>query len=258
MGLDLYAGTLTRYYAGNWKTVAQQFAEESGFAFHRVTPEGENIEEEEAAPDEVQRAVEHWRDQILAAVTAPGKKPYAPWTEDNEKPYFTEKPDWDAFGAMLLVAACHVYGEPVPAAVAKGWDFMENSLIKRLSQEEKKVWSLFRETMIWLPLPDSFLFQAPRPTGDTVMIATTGLLRQELERLNELAWQADEDTLRGWMKSEGYPVEGVIGEGGTFSRTGLPEQTEYDTQSLAKYAFSIFYQALQFSDENQVPILMDF
>lgn len=27
MGLDIYAGTLTRYYMNNWKTVAQQFAE---------------------------------------------------------------------------------------------------------------------------------------------------------------------------------------------------------------------------------------
>ena len=27
MGLDIYAGTLTRYYNHNWKTQAQQFAE---------------------------------------------------------------------------------------------------------------------------------------------------------------------------------------------------------------------------------------
>lgn len=258
MGLDLYAGTLTRYYAGNWKTAAQQWAEENGFSFRRITPEGENLEEKGADPDEVRRAVERWRDQILAAVTAPGKELYAPWMEDNEKPYFTDKPDWDAFGAMLLVAACYFYGEPVPKVVAKGWDFKEHPSIKRLSQEPKKVWSLFRETVIWLPLQDSFLFQAPRPTGDQVMIATTAALRLELERLNELAWQADEDTLRGWGKSEGYPAEGVIGEDGSFSRAEFPEQTEYDTQSLAKFAFSIFYQALQFSEENQVPILLDF
>ena len=30
MGLDIYAGTLTRYYAHNWKTVVQQWAEENG------------------------------------------------------------------------------------------------------------------------------------------------------------------------------------------------------------------------------------
>ena len=28
MGLDIYAGTLTRYYSHNWKTVVQQRSEE--------------------------------------------------------------------------------------------------------------------------------------------------------------------------------------------------------------------------------------
>ena len=39
MGLDIYAGTLTRYYSHNWKTVVQQWAEENGYSFNRITPE---------------------------------------------------------------------------------------------------------------------------------------------------------------------------------------------------------------------------
>ena len=73
MGLDLYAGTLTRYYANNWKSAARQWAEANGLSFSRITPDGEIIAEEEVSADEVQCAVEEWRDQILAAVTAPGK-----------------------------------------------------------------------------------------------------------------------------------------------------------------------------------------
>ena len=30
MGLDIYAGKLTRYYSRNWKTIVQQLAEENG------------------------------------------------------------------------------------------------------------------------------------------------------------------------------------------------------------------------------------
>jgi len=33
MGLDIYAGTLTRYYSHNWKTVVQQWAEENGYTY---------------------------------------------------------------------------------------------------------------------------------------------------------------------------------------------------------------------------------
>ena len=108
MGLDIYAGTLTRYYSHNWKTVVQQWAEENGYTFNRITPDGEPADnEEELSPAEVQAAVEDWRDQILTAISQPNQPPYTPWPEDNERPYYTDKPDWDAFGAMLLVAACH-------------------------------------------------------------------------------------------------------------------------------------------------------
>ena len=124
MGLDIYAGTLTRYYSHNWKTVVQQWAEENGWGFQKITPDGGAADnEEEMSPAEVQAAVENWRDQILSAISQPGQPPYTPWPEDNEKPYYTDKPDWDAFGAMLLVAACHTYDEPVPSTVEKGWNF---------------------------------------------------------------------------------------------------------------------------------------
>ncbi len=47
MGLDIYAGTLTRYYSHNWKTVVQQWAEENGYSFNRITPDGEPADNEE-------------------------------------------------------------------------------------------------------------------------------------------------------------------------------------------------------------------
>ena len=156
MGLDIYAGTLTRYYSHNWKTAVQQWAEENGYTFNRVTPDGEPADnEEELSPAEVQAAVENWRDQILAAISQPGQPPYTPWPEDNERSYYTDKPDWDAFGAMLLVAACHTYDEPVPPTVEKDWIFGEHPLVARLASDEERVWSLFRGATWWLPLSDA-------------------------------------------------------------------------------------------------------
>ena len=259
MGLDIYAGTLTRYYAHNWKTSVQQWAEENGYTFNRITPDGEPADDgEELSPAEVQAAVENWRDEILSAISQPGQPPYAPWPEDNEKPYYTDKPDWDAFGAMLLVAACHTYNEPVPPTVEKNWDFGEHPLISRLASDEERVWSLFRGATWWLPLSDAFFFQGPLPTDDQAMIATLGGLRKELEKLNQLAWQADEDTILGWADTEGYPVDGAIGPDGQYSKADIPEHTEYGTESLAKFAFSMFWRAMRFAEEQQVPVLLDF
>lgn len=253
MGLDIYAGTLTRYYAHNWKTVTQQWAEQNGCGFQRIAPE-EGWEK--LSPAQIQKSVEAWRDQILNAITGPNQKPYAPWTEDNKKPYFTDKPDWDAFGALLLVAACHVYEDPVPFTVPKDWKFMEHPSIKRLSEDGEKFWSLFRGTDWWLPLPDSMLFRVPLPTGDQRMLATTAILRDELKRINAMVWKAQEDTILSWSRTEGYPADGSIGVGGGI--TMEKEHLQYDTQSLAKFAFSLFWQALKFAEENQVPILLDY
>ena len=96
----------------------------------------------------------------------------------------------------------------------KDWDFMENPMIARLAGDNERVWSLFRGATWWLPLADAFFFQAPLPTDDQAMIATLGGLRKELEKLNQLAWQADEDTILTWADTEGYPVDGAIGPEG--------------------------------------------
>jgi hypothetical protein len=37
-----------------------------------------------------------------------------------------------------------------------------------------------------------------------------------------------------------------------------PESGYYDTESLARFAFARFYRAVQFAQENRVPVLMDF
>lgn len=259
MGLDIYAGTLTRYYAHNWKTVVQQWAEDNGYTFHRITPDGDNLSAEETlSPAEIQADMEAWRDQILAALLLPDQEACAPWAEDNDRPYFTDKPDWDAFGAMLLVAACHSYDQPVPATIPKDWEFAQHPLIEQLSADQKKVWSLFRGAICWLPLPQSVMFQAPLPTGDQAIIATTAGLRKELDKLNALAWQADASTIHSWLETEGYTANGAFSADGIFSKADIPEQTLFDTQSLAKFAFAMFYEALNFAQQHHVPILLDY
>ena len=87
MGLDICAGTLTRYYSHNWKTVVQQWAEKNGYTFNRITPDGEPADDgEELSPAEVQAAVENWRDQILAAITQPGQPPILPGRRTTRGP----------------------------------------------------------------------------------------------------------------------------------------------------------------------------
>ena len=153
MGLDIYAGTLTRYYAHNWKTVVQQWAEKNGWGFQRVTPEGDAIaQEEELTPTEIQKAIEHWRDGILEALVPEGQPPFPAWTEDNETPYYTDKPDWDAFEALLLFGACRIYDMPVPEQFPKHGQFEQFEAAGRMQADENMNWALFTGAVWWLPL----------------------------------------------------------------------------------------------------------
>lgn len=49
MGLDVYVGSLTRYYSGDWESVVEQAAREQGLDFHvlRVAePAGQSSSDE--------------------------------------------------------------------------------------------------------------------------------------------------------------------------------------------------------------------
>ena len=248
MGLDIYAGTLTRYYAGNWKNVVQMWAEANGYTFNKITPDGQTIEEEALDPREVEEAIEGWRDWLLEALAAEGET-YAPWPEDNESPYFTDKPDWDAFGALLLYAACGIYQEPLPERVAKNWDFEADPLIERARADAEVKWSLLNGTTFWLPIAGSFWFQCQDPAGNERTMATLDGLAAELDKINAGGWQAEEAEILAWSETEGYPLTDGQSAGA---------ETDYDTESLAKFAYSICYQALMFARAQNAAIILDY
>ena len=53
-------------------------------------------------------------------------------------------------------------------------------------------------------------------------------------------------------------MDGTVGTDGQYSKADIPEHTRYDTESLAKFAFSMFWRAMRFAEEQQVPILLDY
>ena len=164
----------------------------------------------------------------------------------------------DAFGAMLLAAACHTYAEPVPPTVEKGWDF-GHPLIVRLAEDQERIWSLFRAPSGGSRSQTAFS-SGSRPSGDTAAISTVGGLRKELEKLNQLAWRADEDTILSWTKTEGYPVDGAVGPEKSGSSAG---RTSRSTPSTTRTPWPsspspCSWQAMRFAEEQQVPILLDY
>ena len=256
MGMDLYAGTLTRYYAHNWKTEAQLWAEENGFGYQKIGPDSEPGEE--MSSEEIRQAVEKWRDNLLSAIREHGSR-IGSWPEDNEHPYLTNKPDWPAFEALLLYAACKCLGEPLPEKFGKEAQFEDFEISERAYKDPKLQWSLFNGAICWLPLEAGFVITAEMPAGNEAVISTTWCLLKELEKINSYDWNADEATINRWYDEDGYETQDSTLTKLTDNVSMIePESGYYDTESLARFAFARFYRAVQFAQENRVPVLMDF
>ncbi len=255
MGMDLYAGTFTRYYAGNWKTEAQKWCEEFGFDYKKITP----VQNSEVLPvEEILPMVETWRDNLLEALRMEGFS-VEPWPEDNERPYYTNKPDWPAFNALLLYVACLSLNEPFPEKFSKTAQFKDFEISQRIPSNSTLGWSLIHRINYWLPLEIDVAVKTGLLSGGMGTFYTTNCLIKELKQINELSWKADDETIDSWFDLAGYEPED---EKRTKLKEGFsmvePASGYYDTESLAKFAFSRFYRAARFAQENSVPLIMDF
>ena len=137
MGLDIYAGTLTRYYTHNWKTVTQVFAEANGMVFQTIRQQ----QEENISVEELKGIVTQWKDAIIKGL---GLSPEPLWNEDYDiTPYYTDKPDWDALNALLLYIAAKYMGKEVPKTVEKNFDVYNHPIVKEFIESKNFMASLF-------------------------------------------------------------------------------------------------------------------
>lgn len=260
MGLDIYAGKLTRYYSRNWKTIVQQLAKENGQKCVMTDGCGTEIKpiEDNAEIVQIQEAVIEWANSIAANIDPPFPTPL--WDETAESDYYTDKPDWEAFGALVMLQACHFLNLPLPEYVESGWNAFEDSIVKE-AMSKKIANSLLSDVALWLPIPDNAIFVTTYPTGNEGSISTVSLLKQELEELNRQIWKADEATILSWRNDKYYvPIKQKEPKRifGFIRRANKTQKEKYRTKELAQCAYSMLYQAVCFAEEHQVPILLDY
>lgn len=252
MGLDIYAGTLTRYYTHNWKTKAQQFAEANGMGFQTIRLQQEN--EDEPSAEETENIVVQWRDNIIKGLNL---NPAPIWNEDYDvTPYFTDKPDWNALNALLLYIAAKYSKKEFPSMVTKDFDVWEHPIVKEFLETKNFRLSLFDGNGWWLPIKQNIMFDYVLPNLQKSTLSTSALLLEELKVYNSFEWNADRDTVISWSTTEGYPTDATYS--GETGYKMITEHRTYNTESLAKFAFSILWQAAEFSLEHGVVIVYDF
>ena len=241
MGLDVYTGTLTRYYSRDWETYWARVAREAGVDSVRVEV-GEDGAEivEKRDPEEVHGEVVAWRDAVKEATADAPDPVRMDWDESPERPYFTEKPDWDGYAALMLHAAYAMRTDVErPENIPEDWrndpvylEVMEGGL-------ENNLCSFIMFPELWLPGDFTFLFMHEDLEGSETVIASTEALRANLHGLNDHTFRAEPETAARWLRGE-------------------VQEAENRFEANAMHGFAIFLYLAEQAVANSLPMLLDY
>lgn len=216
MGLDIYAGPVTRYVAGDWLTVVQQAGLAQGFSVRMFR--GGVEDDGDGAPDldTAAEVVEQWQRALLQALGLEDG-----WVDRAEADYETDKPDWDGYGAVVLLAAYEEQPDLVPgSATRRGLrrstvkavvprEFPDAPAFKAATKAPARFPTLIGGAEWCLPLaggPD--LFAGTAPGGNEVVMGRVDTLHRELVELNRATLQLSPAQLAE-AREEGPPEAGA-------------------------------------------------
>jgi hypothetical protein len=171
MGLDVYVGSLTRYYVEGPADVVDRVARHQG-----MTVDGQPAEEV------IRSAVLRWRDRLSRWL---GDRLDGPldWDESGPAPCFTDKPGWDGYGGTLLLAAHDEHPElPPPALVSADWPD-DPAYQAASARGAGSRYSQLLTPELWLPCRFDFTVRTQDITGEEVELGSSVALLDQLELL---------------------------------------------------------------------------
>lgn len=176
MALDVYVGSLTRYYGGADNQIA---------AFAK-------------SPERLHPAVLAWRSALTERLGANIPAPLN-WDETPAAPHFTGRPGWDGWAALVLWAAHAEH--PLagrPDTLPDEWE-NDPALARSNAEGFRSRYShLVRHVELWLPCLFPFTFDGHDVGGRRVVIGSAPTLRRQLAELNGATWKAGDGAVAGW------------------------------------------------------------
>jgi hypothetical protein len=173
VGLDVYVGSLTRYYVEGPADVVERIAR------HRGLPVSDGQDAEEV----IRAAVVRWRDGLSRSL---GDRLPGPldWDESGPAPCFTDKPGWDGYGGTLLLAAHDEHPElPAPAQVSADWPDDPAYQAASAPGAASRYHQLLTPEL-WLPCRFAFTVRTQDITGEEVELGSSMALLDQLELLS--------------------------------------------------------------------------
>ena len=232
MNVDLYVGTLTRYYSEQWENSRTRAGSRSPFGPQKGKPNTEVTD-----PVELQGILAQWLEDASAKLKDHLKDPLS-WQEGMLPPYFVGDLGLEGYGGTILLAAytnnAHLAR---PAAMMKTW--LEDPAIEASMKAERKdpLWEILN-CGIWYPVDFSFGIGMKDPAGSPIKAGSLELLWKGLEYLNEANWGARPDDLAAWRAIK------------------LGDTESFDTQ--ARFGFSVFHEMCRLAREHRLPMKLHY
>jgi hypothetical protein len=237
MALDIFVGALTRYYLSDWETPGARIARELGADYQIVRPESENADESVTDPAVVKDAVLSWRTALETSLRQQLPSGLS-WNEEPDTPYFTDRPAWDGYACLLLLAARTERPEfSLPKRATNEWA-NDAAYQAVTSPDWKSRFSQLYEVESWLPCRFQFKFKAPDVAGTEVWSGSSLELLDQLRRL-------DQETIR--VSSDDVPEEDLL------------ESDEADScDRFARFGLEMFLRLVAKSVEHRLPMKLDY
>lgn len=238
MAVDVYVGALSRYYSGRWENVAERWAREHQLAYKVVRP-GEGLEGAEGAdPETIRAAVVDWREVMVEGLGQHLNEPLD-WEESAEAPYFTDRPHWDGYAGLLLLAALEENPDvDPPESVPAEWAQHEALLRSRAQDYGETEYLHVLAPELWLPCEFPFSFQFIDLAGHTLYIGSTPRLLEQLRALNERTFKGTEEQRLEWRSKCPKP-------GAPFA-------------DAARFGLAVFMDLAEQSIAHRLPIKLDY
>lgn len=259
MGLDVYVGSFTRYLAGDWELATQTAAREMGLKLEVVRTN----QPDDAVTDvgEIREAVLAWREQLAQAVELPLE-----WPEHDQTPYFTDKPDWSGYAALLFLAAHSERPEiPLPVELPENpfaHELLESviggqkrGLLRRRNVPDRppRYASLYTAE-VWLPVETDGVWTAPFVTGQSLTMASTQTLLADLRDLARRIGVSNDDL-------EAARASGGFGESlGTVEMEGqvLEQMAPAAIPEMGRFGLAVFLELAERAVEHGLPMKLDY
>lgn len=242
MGLDVYVGSFTRYYLHDWETVIQQAGRLQGVQVNVIRTEPEP-EDRITDPAEINAGILRWRTGLnMALRNANAVSADIDWDERADAPYFTDKPAWDCFGALNLLAAYEeepkgLFGGKFPKRFTDKW--AEDDKFRRREKDKASKYAHLYACEVWLPIDMQKTFEGPRPNAQPTKFGSSIRLLEQLTNLNQSTYAGSATDLQQW-------------------RHDMPDGPDPAFEPKAKTGLAIMLSLTASAVEHRLPMLLDY